>query len=194
MILIEIHEINATAHHLTTIYPSGYAFRLIYNGEVLTSRMDGCDSELCDSSVLVERVKPFAKPYNDADCVSSSSSSGPLADPSAASGDLMTEMERATRDMLVAPGGAWAIASLVISSMVMGGVLMWFLMRQERRKYDSYAGGDGVMGLSMRVMDEDHEGRRNFDIDSAVSTNNQFRLANGDEQKKSFDIDENELI
>ncbi len=46
MILIEIHKINATAHHLTTVYPSGYAFRLIYNGEVLTSRMDGCDSEL----------------------------------------------------------------------------------------------------------------------------------------------------
>ena len=62
----------------------------------------------------------------------------------------MTEMERATIDMLVAPGGALAIASLVISSMVMGGVLMWFLMRQERRKYECYAFRDSVMGLSMR--------------------------------------------
>jgi hypothetical protein len=191
MILIEIHEINATAHRLTTVYPSGFAFRLIYNGKVLTSRMDGCDSELCDSRVLVERVKPFAKPYDDADCASSSSST---TDQSAASGDLMTEMERATIDMLVAPGGALAIASLVISSMVMGGVLMWFLMRQERRKYESYAFRDSVMGLSMRETDEGLDGRRNFDIDSAVSTNNGFRLANGDEQKKSFDIDENELI
>ena len=106
----------------------------------------------------------------------------------------MTEMEMAAIDMLVAPGGALAIASLVISSMVMGCVLMWFLMRQERRKYESYAVRDSVMGLSMREMDEGHDGRRNFDIDSAVSTNNGFRLANGDEQKKSFDIDENELI
>ena len=42
-------------------------FRLIYNGEVLTSRMDRCDSELYDSCVSVERVKPFAKPHPDAD-------------------------------------------------------------------------------------------------------------------------------
>ncbi|KAL3816954.1 hypothetical protein ACHAXA_001782, partial [Cyclostephanos tholiformis] len=193
MVLIEIHEINATAHHLMTVYPSGYAFRIIYNGEALTSRMDGCDSDLCDSRVLVEVVSPFAKPYDDADCASSSPSSGTSTD-----GDLMTEMERATRDMLVAPGGAWAIAFLVVSSMVMGGVLMWFLMRQERRKYESYAGGDSVMGLSMRVMDEDQDGRRNFGgiasgIDSAISTNG-FRHAHGDGQKKSFDIDENELI
>lgn len=184
MILIEIHEINETAHHLTTVYPSGFAFRLIYNGMVLTSRMDGCDSDLCDSRVLTERVRPFAKPYNDADCASSSSST---TDSSASSGDLMTEMERATRDMLVAPGGALAIASLVISSMVLGGVLMWFLMRQERRKYESCAGRDSVMGLSMREVDDDHDGRRNFDIDSAVS-------ANGSQQKRAFNIDENELI
>ncbi len=114
---------------------------------------------------MVERVKPFAKPYHDADCASSSLTT---TDPLAASGDLMTKMERATIDMLVAPGGALAIASLVISSMVMGGVLMWFLMRQERRKYESYAVRDSVMGLSMREMDEGHDLRRNFNIDSAV--------------------------
>ena len=153
MVLIEIHEINnATAHQpqqASTAFPSGYAFRLIYNGEVLTSRMDGCDSELCDSLVLVERVRLFAKPYDDADCASSSSSPSNPTPPD--DGDLMTEMERATKDMLVAPGGAWAMALLVISSMVLGGVLMWFLMRQERRKYERYAGRDGsVMGLSMR--------------------------------------------
>ncbi len=80
----------------------------------------------------------------------------------------MTEMERVTIDMLIAPGGILAIASLVISSMVMGGVLTWFLMRQERWKYESYAVRDSVMGLSMREMDEGHDGRRNFDINSAV--------------------------
>ena len=198
MVLIEIHEINATAHQpqqASTAFPSGYAFRLIYNGEVLTSRMDGCDSELCDSLVLVERVRLFAKPYDDADCASSSSSPSNPTPPD--DGDLMTEMERATKDMLVAPGGAWAMALLVISSMVLGGVLMWFLMRQERRKYER-AGRDGsVMGLSMRVMsDEDDDGRRNFrsttagssGIDSAVSA------AHHEDEKKSFDIDENELI
>jgi hypothetical protein len=133
MVLIKIHKINATAHQLATVFSLGYAFRLIYNPKVLMSKMDGCDLDLCDSSVLVERVTPFAKPYNDADCASSSSDP-PTDHPSAlADGDLMMEMERATRDMLVAPGGAWAIALLVISSMVLGGVLMCFLMRQETR-------------------------------------------------------------
>jgi hypothetical protein len=70
-------------------------------------------------------------------------------------------------------------------------------MRQERRKYERYAGRDGAMGLSMRVMsDEDDDGRRNFrsttagssGIDSAVSA------AHHEDEKKSFDIDENELI
>jgi hypothetical protein len=207
MVLIEIHEINATAHRRqqqassSTAFPSGYAFRLIYNGEVLTSRMDGCDSEFCDSLVLVERVRPFARPYDDADCASSPSSSTPT--PPDDGGDLVTEMERATRDMLVAPGGAWAMALLAASSMVLGGVIMWFLMRQERRKYESYAGRDGdvVMGLSMRAMsDDDGDGRRDFrcaagssGIDSAVSAGSRTAHPHEDE-KKSVDIGENELI
>ena len=205
MVLIEIHEINATAHQpqqASTAFPSGYAFRLIYNGEVLTSRMDGCDSELCDSLVLVERVRAFSKPYDDAECasLSSSSSTSPSTPTPPDDGDLMTEMERATRDMLIAPGGAWAMALLVISSMVLGGVLMWFLMRQERRKHERYACRDGsVMGMSMRVMrDEDDDGQQNFrskgssGIDSAGPARS--RTAHHEDEKKSFDIDENELI
>jgi hypothetical protein len=75
---------------------------------------------------------------------------------------------------------------------------MWFQMMQESRKYERYADRDGsVMGLSMRVMsDEDDDGRRNFrsttarssGIDLGVST------AHHEDDKKSFDIDENELI
>jgi hypothetical protein len=38
------------------VFPSGYAFRLIYNGKVITSIMDGWDLDLCDSRVLVEWV------------------------------------------------------------------------------------------------------------------------------------------
>ena len=206
MVLIEIHEINATAHQpqqASTAFPSGYAFRLIYNGEVLTSRMDGCDSDLCDSLVLVETVRPFARPYDDAECASSPSSppSTPTPPDGADGGDLMTEMERAARDMLVAPGGVWAMALLVMSSMALGGVLMWFLMRQERRKYERYAGRDGAMGLSMRVMsDEDDDGRRDFrstaglsGIDSAVSAAGS-RTAHHEDEKQSFEIDDNELI
>ncbi len=137
--LIEIHKINVTAHWqqlqalLLTAFHSGYAFRLIYNGEVLTSRMDRCNSELCNLLVLVERVSPFARPYDNADCASLLSSLLTPTPPDNGS-NLVTEMERATRDMLVAPGGAWAMVLLATSSTVLGGVIMWFLMRQERCK------------------------------------------------------------
>jgi hypothetical protein len=46
----------------SSIYKSPYAFRLIYNGRVLTGLMDGCpdNAELCDAQILVRHVSPFA--------------------------------------------------------------------------------------------------------------------------------------
>ena len=60
MVLIELHEIlnNDTAR---------VAFRLVYNGEVLTSQIPGCDSELCDTKILIDLVSPFAT--RAVDCV-----------------------------------------------------------------------------------------------------------------------------
>ena len=50
-------------------FESNYAFRLVYNGKVLTSEVEGCpkDMELCDFQTLFERLKPFAK--RSIDCV-----------------------------------------------------------------------------------------------------------------------------
>jgi len=47
-------------------FPSGFAFRLVYNGRVLTWLLDGCPeySHLCDVSVFVDRVTPFASRKN----------------------------------------------------------------------------------------------------------------------------------
>lgn len=44
------------------VYVSDFAFRLIYNGKVLTPLIDNCpdDLQLCDAQILIERVKPFA--------------------------------------------------------------------------------------------------------------------------------------
>jgi hypothetical protein len=66
------------------VFPLGYAFCLIYNGKVLTSNMDGCDSDLCDSRVLVERVGITFKVDFDA-----TSSKQYLLDPNA-SGSVQT--------------------------------------------------------------------------------------------------------
>lgn len=45
---------------------SGIAFRLIYNGEVLTWLIEGCPeySQLCDFDRFLERVSPFATRSN----------------------------------------------------------------------------------------------------------------------------------
>jgi hypothetical protein len=44
------------------IYKSYFAFRLLRDGKVLTSKIKGClaDADLCDVQVLLDRVSPFA--------------------------------------------------------------------------------------------------------------------------------------
>ena len=51
------------------MYGSKYAFRLLYNGEILTDQVEGCTKglELCDAQHLVNRVQPFAK--RNVDCI-----------------------------------------------------------------------------------------------------------------------------
>jgi len=71
LMVIELHDIilDSPSAAVTTLYPSGKAFRLAYNGDVLTSRMEGCpaDLELCDISVLLDRVLSFATTDRDCD-------------------------------------------------------------------------------------------------------------------------------
>jgi len=71
---IEIHEIDTNTsttsmkEEVDMIYPSHKAFRLVYNGKVLTMNMKGCpvDMELCDISILLDRILSFAG--NDRNC------------------------------------------------------------------------------------------------------------------------------
>jgi hypothetical protein len=60
--LIEIRKFVNDDYN-KNIFPSKFIFRLIYNGKVLTSQMEGCttdDSEVCDAHQLMARVTPFA--------------------------------------------------------------------------------------------------------------------------------------
>ena len=68
MVLLEIHEMNIDRNTDRHIYRSDFAFRLLYNGEVLTSKIEDCpdDLELCDADILVQHVQQFA--VLDADC------------------------------------------------------------------------------------------------------------------------------
>jgi hypothetical protein len=52
-----------------SIFESQFAFRLLYNGQVLTDKVEGCTAnmELCDAQHLVNRVTPFAR--RNVDCI-----------------------------------------------------------------------------------------------------------------------------
>lgn len=64
----QIHEYDDDARD-QSIFESRFAFRLLYNGEVLTDKVEGCTAgmELCDARHLVNRVKPFAR--RNVDCI-----------------------------------------------------------------------------------------------------------------------------
>lgn len=40
-------------------FPSNHGFRLIFNGRIITDRIDGCASELCDLDVLLNILEPI---------------------------------------------------------------------------------------------------------------------------------------
>lgn len=68
MIVIELHDIirpsdnNDNEAGEDVLFPSGKAFRLVYNGLVLTGKVEGCteNEELCDILQLLKRVESFA--------------------------------------------------------------------------------------------------------------------------------------
>jgi len=70
MLLVEIHELLDDDRN-KTLFESKSAFRLIYNGRVLTDQVPGCteDLELCDVKFLTARVEPFAVRKVDCDDV-----------------------------------------------------------------------------------------------------------------------------
>lgn len=58
---VEVHEI-IDGQSDSKYFPSKFAFRLVYNGQVITGNMPGCMSslEMCDINVLTKRVNGFA--------------------------------------------------------------------------------------------------------------------------------------
>jgi hypothetical protein len=66
LLAIELYYVKGASSK----FPSSRAFRIVYDGEVLTGKFKGCevDNELCDFSLLDEHLKTFAK--YDSDCES----------------------------------------------------------------------------------------------------------------------------
>lgn len=108
--IIEIHKV--AGDDPTFKAKSETKFRLIYNGEALTSRVDGCldDSDLCDASVLVDMVTPFAK-IVDRDCKSLIPTDNGAYSP-----------VLATEELLTTPGGILIFGSMMILCGFLGSI------------------------------------------------------------------------
>ncbi len=61
MLIIEVHVIKGG----TSTFPSDRAFRLLYNGKILTKKIKGCLDDLCDLDVLLNLTEPYATTFNE---------------------------------------------------------------------------------------------------------------------------------
>ena len=134
--LIELH--NVSGDDPTFKGKTKYMFRIVYNGEAVTSRMDDCpsDSDLCDASVLIDLVTPFAT-IVDRDCKSS------INDNDAYSSVLATE------ELLTTPGGILIFGSMMILCGFLGS-LGTFVYLTGRLPMYCITKSSGVASLGVR--------------------------------------------
>ena len=120
-------------------FPSGKAFRLVYNGNVLTWLMDGCPqySHLCDMSVFHNRVSRFATRKNHGCGVEEGTE-----DTEAASSDLSPRF----------------VIGSMLSSFVVGSMVTFLVMQfcrwRPRTKYRDESQPVSTSGREESFMDE----------------------------------------
>lgn len=153
MLIIEIHEIIDGATD-RSIYKSDFAFRLLFNGKVLTSNMDGCPAEadLCDVQILLDQVTPFAT--RDRDCTPHSSQTSRPA---------LQESK-----VLLSTGGGVALVLVVVMLSALLGSLVTFHSITRRmpwqKRYD-----EGIMTLAQSDSSfSDHDLRLSDTTDEVV--------------------------
>lgn len=111
MILLEIHEF--VSEHDRETFRSLYAFRLIYNGEVLTHKVEGCslDSDLCDVNILILNVEKFAT--RDVNCTDTRAKN---------------ELVEATKSLVSKSEGLLLVLVVVVACLFLGAMCMFFYL------------------------------------------------------------------
>jgi len=114
MVLIEIHEFIDNWNR--TLFDSRYAFRMIYNGEILTGKVPGCheDLELCDLHTLLQIIEPFAT--RSTDCARERNAEEQTVIPSKA------------REYVNTKKGILMFFSLILLGVVFGGIGAYILL------------------------------------------------------------------
>lgn len=184
MMLIEIHEL-IDGRHDPNVYSSKFAFRLLFNGEILTPLIDGCheDCELCDIVYLKTIVDPIAT--RDMDCSApSSGEEAPLSSPLSSTGTTTTTTTKAATE------GDFSLLSLSTTTgmaLFVGLVLL------------SGFGGSAITFACLRKRFLRDKNYKNLDRDGAWNTDGDYDdIVNGDisnggygleltEQQEGFD-------
>jgi hypothetical protein len=115
-LLLEIHEIDLDGRKDKALYTTGYGFRLIYNGQVLTDQVEGCpkDTHICDVAILKSHLN---FPLRDRDC-------SLLDIPTTTTASGVAQVF----DLFLSPSGFGVFVVVVLSSMAVGSVLMFVLL------------------------------------------------------------------
>lgn len=122
MVVLEIHQVHIDGNTDKTLYRSNYAFRLIYNGEILTHHVDGCaqDAQLCDVQLLLDVVRPFATRH--VDC----RRKFPLT---VTHEDTVSRIKK----IVSTPEGVAAVVVVLLGSFLAGVVSTYFCIRRSQR-------------------------------------------------------------
>ena len=145
-LLIEIHKVSGDDPAFKGA--KKYMFRVIYNGEAVTSRMDNCpnDSDLCDVKILIDLVTPFAK-IVDRDCKSS------IDKDDAYSSVLATE------ELLTTPGGILIFGSMMILCGCLGslGTFVYLTGRLPMCCFTKKSGGGASLDFRQQSSNDEEE-------------------------------------
>jgi hypothetical protein len=152
LLTIEIHKLGDDRDK--TVFPDEAVFRLIYNGNVITSLLEKCSSKssFCDAQVLVEQTVSFSR--RDLSCARKS-------------GLQSSSVSNTSSDSLMgSKNGLAGLVLLVICSMLFGSLATYFYISSSasehltRRRHERVRTDDGNdLGLSTSYSDstEDHE-------------------------------------
>lgn len=134
MMILEVHEL-VDGKTDRSVYPTKFAFRLLYNGQVWTDKIEGCHEEhdLCDFQVLRAIVEPIA--VGERECGTRSSTSTP-------------ESIQHAKVFLAGPGGIFLTFLLIAVSAGVGALgMLWYLKHGGRS--NRYSGIYDLSGISM---------------------------------------------
>lgn len=143
MLIIEIYRLDGDKD--PQLFATNHAFRLLYNGQVLTHLMDGCaaDAELCDAQILIDHTADFAT--QDVNCTQQ------FFEP-----ETYDDTISRAKNVLSTPGGIGAMILLIIGSALFGALAMFLFTggglprrkRQGRRRVSVNDHEDGGISMS----------------------------------------------